>query len=577
MRKKLNNRLIVTLCTAGTCLAATGCAVTSSSRAPSEVARIEHSTLQQAGANPAKVAMSPQLVSSENDGYKVSAGYGSLKGRQLISASHKTAAIARASGSEKTDSVSQIAKVSFDSAEESRLGSFEPELSLQGGTHGMVQDQGKVKGNAQGRVQLLGAGQPKLDVAPKSTPKLISPQHQDAVAPGPVVTGAGEGLTLSEAVSLARSANPAVSQIHASIEALQGKLVQAGLRPNPTVGINGDDINEDGGAGRYGVYYSQRIVRGGKLDRAQQVVCAEIQVAQQRLAAVEAKLETDTKKLFFDLLIAQQKKRLADQLVGISRNAAEVSKKLFEAKESAKTVLLQSEIELQEALILQKQTENMKIAATKRLEAFLGQSLGGREILGNVKAGWEVGSQQETLGRVIDQNPEIQALIEDIRRANQVVCRQKVEPIGDVTWQTSLQYDTVSDDLIAGFQVGLPIPRNNQNQGAIMQAKQLAVAAGQRLEKRKLKLEVDVANVYRDYANAEIQIKAYQKRILPLAKETLDLINEGYRQGEANFLQLLTAQRTYFQTNLAYYDQLNNLWQKKIEIDGMLLSGSLDD
>jgi len=54
------------------------------------------------------------------------------------------------------------------------------------------------------------------------------------------------------------------------------------------------------------------------------------------------------------------------------------------------------------------------------------------------------------------------------------------------------------------------------------------------------------------------------------------LIREGFRRGEVDFLQLLTAQRTYFQFNLAAIEQQAILWQQRINIEGLMLSGSLD-
>ena len=63
--------------------------------------------------------------------------------------------------------------------------------------------------------------------------------------------------------------------------------------------------------------------------------------------------------------------------------------------------------------------------------------------------------------------------------------------------------------------------------------------------------------------------------ILPRAQQTFDLVRHGYSQGEVGYLDLLTAQRTYAQTNLAYLDALNSLWQSLAKIDGLLLSDSL--
>ena len=48
-----------------------------------------------------------------------------------------------------------------------------------------------------------------------------------------------------------------------------------------------------------------------------------------------------------------------------------------------------------------------------------------------------------------------------------------------------------------------------------------------------------------------------------------------YQSGEYNFLTLLTAQRTFTQANLAYLAALDEMWSSAIEIDGLLLVGSL--
>jgi cobalt-zinc-cadmium efflux system outer membrane protein len=54
-------------------------------------------------------------------------------------------------------------------------------------------------------------------------------------------------------------------------------------------------------------------------------------------------------------------------------------------------------------------------------------------------------------------------------------------------------------------------------------------------------------------------------------------VTEGYEQGQAEYLMLLTAQQTFVQVNLSYLDSLRELWTSAMLIEGQLLSGSLDD
>ena len=122
----------------------------------------------------------------------------------------------------------------------------------------------------------------------------------------------------------------------------------------------------------------------------------------------------------------------------------------------------------------------------------------------------------------------------------------------------------------------MPIPIWNRNQGAIHQARYQIVAAERRADKKVLDLRQRLASAYESYLDAKLQVDAFDSEIIPKARETLDLVNKGYREGEIDFLQLLTAQRTYSQINLTYLRQLKQLWRQHVEIEGLLLSGSLE-
>ena len=100
-------------------------------------------------------------------------------------------------------------------------------------------------------------------------------------------------------------------------------------------------------------------------------------------------------------------------------------------------------------------------------------------------------------------------------------------------------------------------------------------AAQQEVRRVEMSLRQRLASAFQDYANARQQVQRYQQEILPDAKESLGLIQQGYRQAEFGYLELLTAQRTYFRVNLNYVTALRDLWISDTRIQGMLLSGAL--
>ena len=122
----------------------------------------------------------------------------------------------------------------------------------------------------------------------------------------------------------------------------------------------------------------------------------------------------------------------------------------------------------------------------------------------------------------------------------------------------------------------MPIPTVNRNQGAICQARKQILAAEQNADKKALQLRERLVAAYRSYLDAKLAVEAFNSDIRPTAEKTLKLVSEGYRVGEVGFLELLTAQRTFFRTNLANIEQLREMWRQRINIEGMLLSGSLD-
>jgi cobalt-zinc-cadmium efflux system outer membrane protein len=124
-------------------------------------------------------------------------------------------------------------------------------------------------------------------------------------------------------------------------------------------------------------------------------------------------------------------------------------------------------------------------------------------------------------------------------------------------------------------QVGVPIPFFNRNQGNIRKAQAELAAAQQEVKRVRLALEQRLSMVFEQYSNARQQVEKYNRDIMPNAEESLKLVSAGYKQGEFNYLALLIAQRTYFQTNLAYLDALGDLRKSAAALEGNLLSDSL--
>jgi cobalt-zinc-cadmium efflux system outer membrane protein len=174
-------------------------------------------------------------------------------------------------------------------------------------------------------------------------------------------------------------------------------------------------------------------------------------------------------------------------------------------------------------------------------------------------------------GRLLSESPELAELRYEVERARYAVQRASAGGVPNILLQAGTQHDNMTDDNIANVQVGVPLPIFNRNQGAVAQAWGELAAAQAALERRELALEQRLAEAMRDYATARERALKYAANVLPVARETLQIMNAGYQDGELDYLQVLSIQQTYAQQILSYLQDLETAWKKWAEIDGLLV------
>lgn len=382
--------------------------------------------------------------------------------------------------------------------------------------------------------------------------------------------------TLPQLENLAEANNPTLVQMAMRIRAAQGEYVQGGLYPNPVVGYVGEEMGDEGRAGQQGAFLSQEFVTGGKLALNRAVASHEIQRAQYAWHAQRQRVLNDVRSGYCEALAAQRAVTLNEQLVQIGQEGVNVAEQLLGAKEVGRPDVLQAQIELESARVALGTAKNRSVGAWRRLVAVVGvPDLQPAPLAGGLEDCLSELTWEATQTRLLAESPELGEARAAVERARCTVARQCAERSPNVTVESSIQYDNATDDTIASVQVGLPLPIFNRNQGNIARAQAQLVAAEREVRRVELQLQNRLAAVFEQYANARMRAEKYKGEILPKAKESLELTRKAYQQGEFGFLNLLTAQRTYFRVNLAYLDSLRELCTSNVAIEGLLLSGGL--
>lgn len=373
------------------------------------------------------------------------------------------------------------------------------------------------------------------------------------------------------------SNNPSLAQFGAAVGTAQGNWLQVGLYPNPDIGYAGNQINDRGTAGQQGAWFAQSFVTAHKLRLNRAAASQDVNRAQNDLMAQRLRVLTDVRLRYYDALVAQRSLDVTGTLLKISEQGVVAAEALLKAQEASRVDLLQAKIERDTALILQTRALNRQQAAWRALAAVCGlPELQSTRLAGELTTGWPELNWDECLGRLWGASPELGAARAKAAQASWVLARARVEPVPNIDTQFTPQYDTNAEFANYTVLMSVKYPLWNKNQGNIRAAQADLMAARANVAKLELALQQRLAQAFERYANARQQSERYQRDIMPNAQTTLDLVTQGYRQGEFTYLFLLTAQRTFFQVNLAYIDSLREMWQGSMVIDGMLLSDSLD-
>lgn len=384
-------------------------------------------------------------------------------------------------------------------------------------------------------------------------------------------------LSIAELENIARRNNPTLAQAARRIEAFRGKYVQKGLYPNPVIGYLGEEIGDDGRGGQQGGYVGQEIVTAGKLKLNRAVVGHEIAMARRQWEIQSLKVTNDVRAIAYAVIAAQRMVELDEQLLHIGEQGLSTAEQLFQAKEVSRVDVLQARIEANSAKLQLENARNNHQAAWQRLAAVVGvPDMQATPLEDKLEVNLSERNWGDSLMRLMGSSPELARAHAQVERAKCFLARQRAERVPNFDLEAGVQYDNATQDNVASVRVAVPLKIFNRNQGNIRLAEAELAAAYQNMRRAELSLQERLATVFKQYVNARRQVDLYRNQILSDARDSLKLVQQGYRQGEFGYLELLTAQRTYFRTHLAYVESLRSLWVSNTLIDGMLLSGGLE-
>ncbi len=418
---------------------------------------------------------------------------------------------------------------------------------------------------------------------PESRPLLRDlPRYQAPADSGeegdasPLVQISGD-LTLRSALAAALLQNPDLRAAAWRPRLEEANRLQAGLSPNPEVGIELENL---GGSGALSgtdalettLVLSQLIELGGKRNHRIQVAehawsVAALDYETERLAVV-----TETAARCVRVLELQQQVAFAERARALAEESHRVIDRRVQAGDVSPIDEIKARLESESARIAADRLRRELDAARRELSAMWDQTEPTFEtVLGSLDEVMNVPLLDELTDRV-EAHPEVQRWVAETERRKSEVELERARAVPDVTAGLGVRYINEIDDGAFVGGLSIPIPLFDRNQGGILAAR---LGAAQALAEGRASRWALATRLVREHARvtaAFYEAESIDAALLPAARDAYEATRRAYDEGKLPYLDVLDAQRTLFETEIQRLEALAEYHHALVQVEGLISS-----
>lgn len=434
--------------------------------------------------------------------------------------------------------------------------------------------------------------------SPRSTPEAGSALQRLSLdtLPTPIAStylDQQRGYGVEDLVRIATERNRELLAARQDIVIAQGRIVQAGLRPNPSVNYDAttDRVFGAEGEGSLGLSYLHPIELGGKRDKRLDVARLELEQAQAGLAFRERQLQVDAKSQYGEALAAVENLRAVEQLRQLDEGMLRLTQARLNEGDVPKLDVNLVRVEVNRLRAQQLQFENRLRAALLRLRTLSGMdadevlklrgelqaqlieltlqaaeqlALENRQDLKAAKIAEEVAAAEIRLANA-QVVPDITPFV-GYRRERSVFGAGSLGPAFNSTGLTTGASLSKTDQLL-NFGASVQLPFFNRNQGAIQQAAGRLTQARRTREFVELSVKRDVAISLNRYQSAREAVDLFQKEILPSGRDNLQIVNALYTAGQQPIFEVIAEQRRFIDSQNLYVEALKEYYLSLVDLE----------
>ena len=393
------------------------------------------------------------------------------------------------------------------------------------------------------------------------------------------------GLTLQQLIEAGFTRRADLMAARQRLTIARGRLVQAGLRPNPVLDSEYTSARILGGQneGDFSVGVSQLFEMGGKRNKRVTLARLELAQVQAEVRALERQFAAELRAAYARALAAARQLDTQEKLIGANEELLRVT--------TAR--LNEGDVAPLDLNLVRVETDRLRAQSVRSRADLEGELISIRTL-----AGFEVTeplriaplpekpprldlSLPEATDMALRERADLQAarLGEEVGSARLQLAQAQAVPNLALTTKYAVRRDIFDDtpvgllrdkDRLLTFGVSVDIPIFNRNQGEIASAVGEKAQAQRQREFLEATIKRDVALAYRRYRAAAETLVLYATQIMPTAEKNVQAVRAAYNAGEFSVFDVVAEQRRLIENETAYNETLGDYYSSLAELERAL-------
>ncbi|MFC3694320.1 TolC family protein [Chenggangzhangella methanolivorans] len=381
-------------------------------------------------------------------------------------------------------------------------------------------------------------------------------------------------LTLSQALSRAVAASPALAAADREIGASGGRNIQAGLFPNPELsaeidGAFGSNARRNLGAAETTLQISQLFELGGKRQARMAAAAAETDLARWDRAATRLQVLAETAEAFARTLGAQARVAELESQVDDLDRLTPLLERRVEAGASSRAEIARGRVATETTRVELAKAKASFHAARRELSTLIGDKAASFGSVGGDLTRIGVPPSFESLMSRALQTPQLTRFTALKAQRRALLAAAEARAVPDVTAGVGWRHyrEDKSNAVMASLSV--PLTVFDRNQGGVVEAGEtLAKAEAERATAQR-SLTVMVGAAYEALRGSYDEARLTRANVLPVAREAYDEVRAGYAEGRYSLLELLEARAALSDASLKEIDALVSFHATLASLEGL--------